>query len=70
MTTTTTLWISVAVGIALFTFTLLLGYLHTTYKWNGNILKWVLLPTLGYGVTLILNSFIQSISCEIGRAHV
>jgi len=63
MSTTTTLWISVAVGVALFTITLLMGYLHTTYKLNGDFLKWLVLPTLGYLITLGLNSFIQSVSC-------
>ena len=63
MSTTTTLWISVAIGIALLTITLLIGYLHITYKINGNLLKWIVLPTLGYLITIGLNTFIQSISC-------
>jgi hypothetical protein len=68
MSTTTTLWISVAVGIALFTITLFIGYLHITYNLNETMLKWILLPTLGYAITLGLNTFVQSISC--GKVNI
>jgi hypothetical protein len=40
-----------------------MGYLNITYKLNADLLKWFLLPTIGYLITLGLNSFIQSVSC-------
>ena len=64
MSTTTTLLMSVSIGISLFTLTFLLGYIHLTYSINSNLLKWLFLPTLGYGITLGFNSFIQRISCS------
>jgi hypothetical protein len=63
MSTTTTFCISLGIGIALFTLSLLFGHLHLTYNWNANLLKWLLLPTLGYGIAIGLNSFIQSVTC-------
>uniref|UniRef100_A0A6C0HEK6 Uncharacterized protein n=1 Tax=viral metagenome TaxID=1070528 RepID=A0A6C0HEK6_9ZZZZ len=63
MSTITTFWISTTIGIALFTLTLLFGYLHTTYGIDANFLKWLLLPTLGYAITIGLNSFLQSTVC-------
>ena len=68
MSTTTTFWISIAIGTALFTITLLLGYLNITYNINANLLKWLLLPTLGYGITLGLNTFLQSTMC--GKTNI
>ena len=63
MSTTNTLWMSVCIGISLFTLTFLLAYLHLNYNFHIGLLKWILLPTLGYGITLGFNSFVQSISC-------
>ena len=63
MGTTNTLWMSACIGISLFTLTFLLSYLHLTYRINANLLKWIFLPTLGYGITLGFNSFIQRVSC-------
>lgn len=63
MSTTNTLWMSVCIGISLFTLTFLLAYLHLNYNFNIGLLKWIVLPTLGYGITLGFNSFVQSVSC-------
>ena len=63
MSTTTTFAISLGIGIALFTLSLLFGHLHLTYNWNANFLKWLVLPTVGYGIAFGLNSFIQSVTC-------
>lgn len=63
MGTTNTLWMSVSVGVSLFMLTLLLNYIHNSYNVNVIFLKWAVLPTVGYGITLAFNSFIQSIFC-------
>lgn len=63
MSTTNTLWMSVCIGISLFTLTFLLAYLHLNYNFSLGLLKWILLPTLGYCITLGFNSFVQSVSC-------
>jgi hypothetical protein len=54
---------SVCIGISLFTLTFLLAYLHLNYNFSLGLLKWILLPTLGYCITFGFNSFIQSVSC-------
>jgi hypothetical protein len=54
---------SVCIGISLFTLTFLLAYLHLNYNFSLGLLKWILLPTLGYCITLGFNSFVQSVSC-------
>jgi hypothetical protein len=54
---------SVCIGISLFTLTFLLAYLHLNYKFSLGLLKWLVLPTLGYGITIGFNSFVQSVSC-------
>ena len=60
---TTILFLSIAVGVSLFTLVILFGFLYSTYKINADLLKWFLLPTFGYGITLGLNAFIQSLTC-------
>ena len=64
MSSTTTLVMSLAIGFVLFTITLFIGYLSSTYNISANMLKWVLLPTVGYGITLGFNAFIQSVTCR------
>jgi len=59
----TTMGLSMAMGIVLFTITILFGHLHMTYNIHADFLKWLVLPTLGYGIAIGLNSFIQSVSC-------
>ena len=63
MGSTTTLVMSLAIGVALIGVTLFMGYLSSTYNISANMLKWVVLPTVGYGITLGFNSFIQSVTC-------
>lgn len=64
MSSTTILWTSVAVGMVLFTLTILLGFINTQYGFNGNFLKWAILPTVGYLITIGFNAFIQSTRCK------
>ena len=59
----TTLGLSMAMGLVLFTLTLLFGHLHSAYGIHADFLKWLVLPTLGYCIAVGLNSFIQSVSC-------
>lgn len=62
-TTGSTLGMSIAVGLALFATTMFLGWISNRYRWNANILKWLVLPTIGFGITLGLNSGFQSVLC-------
>jgi hypothetical protein len=62
-TTGSTLGMSIAVGMALFATTMFLGWMSNRYGWNPNILKWLVLPTIGFGITLGLNSGFQSVLC-------
>ena len=50
-------------GLALFGFTMFLSWIHITYGWNANMLKWLLLPTLGYIFAFGLNSLLQYTTC-------
>jgi hypothetical protein len=43
--------------------TLFLSWLSINYSINENLLKWCLLPTLGYGFAIGFNSFLQYVSC-------
>jgi hypothetical protein len=61
--TGSTLGMSFAVGLALFATTMLLGWLSKLYNFNANILKWLVLPTIGFGVALGLNSGLQYAIC-------
>lgn len=63
MSSTKTFWLSLCIGVSLFTLTILLAYVHLTYNINSNLLKWLFLPTLGYIITIGFNSFIQNIFC-------
>jgi hypothetical protein len=65
MSTTQTLGISFAMGLALFGLTMLLSWTHVTYGWNANLLKWLLLPTLGYIVALGMNTLLQYTTCTV-----
>ena len=64
MGTTTTLALSFAVGIALFGSTIILGWLSTTYKWNENFTKWIVLPVISFVVTFLINIIVQTITCK------
>ena len=55
---------SAAMGLCLIGVTILLGWLHVNSKWNADLLKWLLLPTIGFGVALGLNSILQYTACN------
>jgi hypothetical protein len=55
--------LSVAMGLSLVCSTLFLGWLNLHVGWNGNMLKWIVLPALGFGIALSLNSFVQQTLC-------
>jgi hypothetical protein len=63
MSTTQTFGISFGMGLALFGMTMLLAWASITYNWNQNLLKFLLLPTLGYGLALAFNSLLQYTTC-------
>ncbi len=63
MATAQILGYSFAMGMSLFTLTVLLGWAANSYQWNANILKWLVLPVLGYGFALSINSIAQYASC-------
>jgi hypothetical protein len=54
---------SLALGSMLLATTLLLAWLSTTSGYSENILKWGVLPVLGYVYTVVLNLSLQSFSC-------
>jgi len=68
MSTTQTFGVSFAMGLALFGVTMLLAWVSMTYGWGANGLKWLLLPTLGYGIALGLNSLLQYTTCSSVKA--
>jgi hypothetical protein len=63
MPTGTTVGLSAAVGLALAATALTTGWLSIRYDLNQNFLKWIVLPTVGYGIALAINAFVQQISC-------
>lgn len=63
MATSTTLGVSLSLGLAMFALVTLLSWISSTYGWNANLLKWAVLPALAYGITLAINSLIQVLSC-------
>lgn len=63
MATSTTLGVSLSLGLAMFALVTVLSWLSKTYGWNANLLKWGVLPMLAYGITLAINSLIQYLSC-------
>ncbi len=58
------LGLSFAMGAALLTSTVLLGWISIQYSWSANFLKWAVLPALGYAVALGINAATQYISCK------
>jgi hypothetical protein len=63
MPTGTTVGLSIGVGMALAATALITGWLSLRYDLNQNFLKWIILPTVGYGIAIAINTFIQYISC-------
>lgn len=51
-------------GTSLLGMSLFMGWLATTYGFSQTVLKWLLLPTLGYGIALGLNSGVQQVFCK------
>lgn len=58
-----TLGLSFGMGIALVGLSLFLDWIEKTFLYNTGALKWILLPTLGYGIALAINSLTQTASC-------
>ena len=67
MPTGSTVGLSLAVGMALATTALTAGWLCVRYGVNQNFLKWIVLPTVGYAITIAINSFVQQVSCGFVR---
>jgi|LauGreDrversion4_2_1035121.scaffolds.fasta_scaffold889796_1 hypothetical protein len=63
MATAQILGYSFAMGMSLFTLTVLLGWATSSYNWNANFIKLLILPIIGYGFALGLNSIVQYSSC-------
>lgn len=59
-----TFGLSFTMGCILFALSIFLGWISQTYQWNDSVLKWALLPTLGYAIALGLNSGIQQVTCK------
>jgi len=69
MTTTQTLGMSLALGVSLFSLTIFFGWLSRSYSGiHFHLLKWIFLPTLGYGIALGINCALQLISC--GKTNI
>lgn len=58
-----TIGMGFALGTALFATTMLLGWISNRYNWDANTLKWIVLPTIGYGIGMGLNSALQFTFC-------
>jgi len=63
MSNVQTFGVSFAMGAILFGLSILLGWLSINYNLNANMLKWLLLPALGYSVAFGLNCLLQYVSC-------
>jgi hypothetical protein len=64
MSFATTFGLSFSMGAALVGLSLFLGWVAVTYKFNETAMKWLLLPTLGYGLAVALNSGVQNVFCN------
>jgi len=67
MPTGTTVGLSLAVGMGLATTALTVGWVSLRYGINQNLLKWIVLPTVGYGIAVAINAFVQQVSCGFVR---
>jgi hypothetical protein len=61
---TQTIGMSFAMGLGLFSFTMLLGWMAANYGLNENLLKWIVLPIFGFGAAFGANSILQLTSCS------
>lgn len=64
MSFATTFGLSFSMGAALVGISLFIGWLSVMYRFNESALKWILLPTLGYGIAVALNLGVQLVSCK------
>jgi hypothetical protein len=55
---------SIAVAIGLVTAVFLMGWLKDQYAMNIHFLKWLVLPLIGFGLALGVNSIINYITCK------
>ena len=67
MASGTTLGISLAMGLSLATMAIFIGWAAVQYGLNASLLKWTLLPTLGYAIAVGMNLLIQHVTC--GRVN-
>jgi hypothetical protein len=59
-----TIGVSAAMGIILFGLTVLFAWFSQTYGWSANLLKWIGLPMVGFGIALGMNSILQYTTCQ------
>lgn len=59
-----TIGTSMGIGLFLTASTLFLGWIGTQYKLNQQLLRWFILPVLGYGVTFGFNAGVQLLTCK------
>ena len=64
MSFATTFGLSFSMGAALVGISLFIGWLAVTYKFNETAMKWLLLPTIGYGLALTMNASVQQVFCK------
>ena len=55
---------SIIIGILLFSLTILFGWISNQYQVSFSLLKWILLPTLAFVFSSILNGSLQYITCK------
>jgi hypothetical protein len=63
MASGTTLGISLAMGLSLAAMAMFIGWAAVQYGLSETMLKWALLPTLGYAIGIGLNLLVQQVSC-------
>ena len=59
-----TMGASLGIGLFLTAATIFLGWVGMTYNVNQQIIRWISLPLLGYGITLGFNAGIQRLTCK------
>jgi hypothetical protein len=64
MASAETMGVSFALGATLACIVLFLNWLSTTYSISSNSLYWFILPAIGYGIGMGLNSILQLTKCN------
>lgn len=59
-----TFGLSFSMGATLVAIALFIGWASVNYRLNETALKWILLPTLGYGLALAINTGVQQVFCK------